>query len=296
MKNSQSQLAKELHDQYFTPVDTAKWCYEKTAEATGWDFVGTALEPSVGAFAFVEAAQLLGLKLDWTTNDLYPQLNQSPDTVLDYPKSDFQRFDYIITNPPFGPSNTLVKSFMKKSLNLSDKVMMLLPKGVRRLGFQDAMPRTARRLFDLDLVDETFHIPGFETRQVKTCVQAWCQTDIPQPTLKSQLDLRTDIFSIWASDKEETFRHHPKHGNADGQICRWGAMGRTRKELVRSGAWQSIKLNRTDVSWENFESICKTLCFDDFKDMSSSQPAFDVPVFVHRFNTAAAACGFLRPL
>jgi hypothetical protein len=73
-------------------------------------------------------------------------------------------------------------------------------------------------------------------------------------------------------------------------------MGRTRKELVRSGAWQSIKLNKTGFSWEDFEEICGELDFEDFKEMSSSQPAFDVPVFIHRFNSEAVLRGALHPL
>jgi len=35
------------------------------------------------------------------------------------------------------------------------------------------------------------------------------------------------------------------------------------------------------------------LDFSDFEELSTVAPAFDVPVFLHRFNTRAAELGFL---
>jgi hypothetical protein len=294
--NSCSKLAPELHDQYFTPVDTAKWCFEVTAEKTGWDFIGTALEPAVGGFAFVKAAEQLGLKLKWTTNDLHPQSSTHPHFTLNFIEGDFAQFDYIVTNPPFGHANVLARQFMKKSLSLSNKVMMLLPKGARRIGFQDAMPRNSQRLFDRSLIDETFEIPGHEPRQVKTCVQAWERTKTLQPTIRSTLDLRNTLITTWAAADEETYRIHPKHGKAQVQVCRWGVMGKPREELKRSGAWESVAFNSDVMNYSLFQEVCSALNFDEFVDMCSSVPSFDVPIFLHRFNVRAVQLGLLEPV
>jgi len=291
--NCNSKVAKKVNDQYFTPVDTAKWCFEAVVEATGWDFVGTALEPAVGGFAFVQAAQELGLRLQWTTNDLFPQPDVTPDTTLDFVKGDFANYDYVVTNPPFGHSNMLARQFMKKALTLSDKVVMLLPKGARRLGFQDAMPRHSRRIFDRSLFNETFEIPGHAPRTVSTCVQAWERTTTPQPTLRSTLDLRSDLITIWAAGVENTYLNHPKHGTADAQVCRWGRMGKPRDTILRSGAWESVHFNSKKLDWPTFSRICSTLDFSDFEELSTAVPAFDVPVFLHRFNTRAVELGLL---
>jgi len=292
---STSKLASQVQDQYFTPVETAKWCFEKVAKATGWSFEGTALEPAVGAFAFVEAASQLGLKLEWTTNDLFPQPGKTPDLTLDYVTEKFDSYDYVITNPPFGHANSLARQFLKKSLSLSDHVLMIFPKGARRVGFQDSMPRTARRVFDSSIEMDVYQIPGHGERKVKTCIQAWSNSETPQPTIKSQMDLRTDLISSWCASQEDTFLVHPKMGKAKAQICRWGYMGITRPEIKKSGSWESVAFNSPQVDYDTFESICRGLDFSEYKDMCSGAPAFDVPVFLHRFNTEAVSRGMLPP-
>ena len=34
MGNSQSKLAKEINDQYFTPPETAQWCFDAVGDLT----------------------------------------------------------------------------------------------------------------------------------------------------------------------------------------------------------------------------------------------------------------------
>ncbi len=287
MPNSNSKLSLEINDQYFTPVDTAKWCLEQVHEATGWTFEGTALEPAVGAFAFVEAARSLGLRLRWTTNDLFPQPGRFPTHTADFKTWDRGSFDYIITNPPFGASNSLARAFMKKSLTLAPRVVMLLPKGVRRIGFQDAMPRNARRVFDLNLNDETFVTSTDVVKSVKTCVQAWETTEETFPKIKDQLDLRDDLFTAWAAQGDNW------EDGMDLQVVRWGAMGRIvpREKLRKSGSLQSVSLKNIDE--KTFTEIQESLDFGDYEDICSGAPAFDVAMWIHRFNTEAVKRGIL---
>lgn len=288
MPNSSSKLSRSINDQYFTPVDTAKWCYEVVHEAVGWDFVGTALEPAVGEFAFVDAAEQLGLKLKWKTNDLFPG-SREPDTQQDFRKLKGE-FDYIITNPPFGYANSLARRFMKQALEMSPKVMMLLPKGARRIGFKDAMPPKASMVFDAGLEDETFVTSTNEVKQVKTCVQAWEITNETRKKIKEQLDLRDDLFTYCGSQEA----HWDE--DLDIQVVRWGAMGKIvpDEKRRRSGALMSVSLKK--ITKEDFISIQKSLDFSDYIEMCSGAPAFDVPVWVHRFNTEAVKRGLLPSL
>ena len=287
MPNSTSKLSLEINDQYFTPTGSARWCFVAVGEMAGWDFKGTALEPAVGAFAFPNASNELGLELNWTTNDLFPQDDHTPDLTENFKSKDFGSFDYVITNPPFGYANSLARSFMSKALTIAPRVMMLLPKGARRIGFQDAMPRNARKIVDLNLNDESFITSTGETKVVKTCVQAWETSDEEFPRIKDTLDLRTDLFDQWGSQLD-----HWKDG-MDLQVVRWGNMGRvipTEKQR-KSGSLMSVKLK--DISREDFVSIQESLDFSDYKDMSTAAPAFDVPAWVHRFNTEAVRRGLL---
>jgi hypothetical protein len=290
MPNSNSKLSLSINDQYFTPVDTAKWCFEQVHEQTGWEFKGTALEPAVGAFAFVDAAEQLGLDLKWTTNDLFPQPGRKPDFQQDFKKFDFGVYNYIITNPPFGSANSLARGFMKKSLTMAPRVVMLLPKGARRLGFQDAMPRNARRVLDASLDDETFVTSTGEVKIVKTCVQAWETTKQTFPKIRDSLDLRTDLMEWWGAQDE-----HWNDG-MDLQVVRWGNVGAMvpTERHRRSGSLMSVRLK--GITSDDFVHVQEALDFSDFREMCSGAPAFDVPIWVHRFNTEAVKQGLLAPV
>ena len=293
MPNSTSKLSLAINDQYFTPVDTAKWCFEQVHEATGWEFEGTALEPSVGAFSFVTAAEELGLKLEWTTNDLFPQPGRKPDFQQDFKEFEFGMYNYVITNPPFGSANSLARFFARRALALAPRMMMLLPKGARRIGFQDAMPRNARRAFDKSLDDESFITSTGETKLVKTCVQAWEATEQAFPKIKDQLDLRDDLFTCWGAQGGDWAE---KNGvKMDLQVVRWGTMGKVVPEdrLRQSGALHSVALK--ELTREDFVAIQEALDFEDYEDMCSGAPAFDVPVWIHRFNQEAVRRGLLQP-
>ena len=290
MPNCNSKLSLAINDQYFTPVDTAKWCFETVHKETGWDFKGTALEPSVGAFAFVRAAEELKLDLQWVTNDLFPQEGFEPDFSLDFTEMGIEPFDYVITNPPFGASNSLAKAFMKRALVIAPRVMMLLPKGARRLGFQDAMPRNAKRVCDKNLDDESFVTSTGELKVVKTCVQAWQTTNKTFPKIKDGLDLRDDLFQQWGAQNDNW------NDDMDLQVVRWGKVGAMvpKDRLRKSGSLMSVRLKNLDE--EDFTSIQESLDFTDFDEMCSGAPAFDIPVWVHRFNTEAVRRGLLVPV
>lgn len=292
-RNSQSSLAADIHDQYFTPVETAKWCFDYAHSAHGWEFRGTALEPSVGAGAFVMAAQQLGLELQWTTNDLYPNDAFTPDHQIDFRKSDFGEFDYCITNPPFGKANTLARACCKKGCLVSHRNLMILPRGGLRLGFQDAMPRNRQLVIETLLPDETFVTSSGEERSVKTCLLGWEKVDYEIPTQKSQLDLRTELFSYWCSGLEDW---DSRYGTCDIQISRWGTMGKIwpEEKKKQSGARMSIHLEK--VTREQWLAVHEKVDVTDYEWKSTSNsPAFDVPVWLHRFNTEAVRQGLQEP-
>ncbi len=290
MPNCNSKLSLEINDQYFTPVDTAKWCFEQVHEATGWEFRGTALEPAVGGFAFIDAADQLGLELEWTTNDLFPQPGRKPDFSEDFKGFSFGAYNYVITNPPFGAVSSLARKFLQRSLGMTGRVMMLLPKGSRRLGFQDSMPRNARKVFDKSLENEKFITSTNATKTVATCVQAWESTEETFPKIKDQLDLRDDLFTHWAAGTDSW------SDGMDVQVVRWGSMGKVvpLEKRRKSGALISVALKGVDES--TFVEVQESLDFEDFREMSTTAPAFDVPIWVHRFNTEAVKRKLLKPL
>ncbi len=216
MGNSSSNISKEIHDQYYTPLKNAEWCLTYLQNEVGWSLDGTALEPCVGTGNFVKASESLKLKLSWTTNDFFPNPSFSPDTQEDIrtiqPES---KPDFIITNPPFGSTNTLARASLKQCLTICDRVAMILPKGARRLGFLDSQPDFAHLVSDVDVPDMVYELPTGGQRTVSTCLQAWEVKDTKRPKIRDSLDLRSDFITFWASgksnfaDKLESQQDHP---------------------------------------------------------------------------------------
>ena len=164
-----SSTSRKYKDAYFTSAADAEWCIARLSEV--YDLEGkTALEPAVGSGVFVRASEKTGLL--WTTNDLYPEFAKdfTPDYALDFGKmrpDALGSYNVIITNPPFGEASSLAKKFLKRALEISDVVAMLLPRGCRRGTFLDKhISKDVKILTDLDLPGGVFSLPDGSTREV----------------------------------------------------------------------------------------------------------------------------------
>ena len=161
--------AKKFKDAYFTSPSDAKWCIEKLGEL--FDLRGKiALEPAAGSGVFLRASKKSGL--DWVTNELYPEFAQGyeADFSLDFAKDDLGplgRFDFVITNPPFGHCSHTARKFVKRALEISDVVAMLLPRSCRRGTTIDKdIPDDVKIVVDEDLPGGTFDLPDGTTKEV----------------------------------------------------------------------------------------------------------------------------------
>lgn len=166
---SASQNAEKFNDAYFTSENDVKWSMDHLASL--YDLKGkTALEPAVGSGVFPMFSESHGLA--WTTNELFPENSRgfNADYNIDFAKGDISplgKYDFVITNPPFGKSSNLAKKFIMRSLEISDVVAMVLPKGCRSPKFQDSkLPKDIKIVFDKDLPDSTFLLPDGTVREV----------------------------------------------------------------------------------------------------------------------------------
>lgn len=151
---------KKVNDQYFTRPETVEWCFGVLQEH--YDLAGkTALEPACGAGVFLSVSDSLGLGLDWTTNDLFPQEGSGIvyNHQLDFAKDPkfaevLGHFDFVITNPPFGNVSWTAKRFVTRAVEVGQVVAMILPKGCRRGNFIDTLPEDVRVVEDRLLEDK----------------------------------------------------------------------------------------------------------------------------------------------
>lgn len=166
---------KKVNDQYFTRPETVEWCFQVLSEH--YNLQGkTALEPACGGGIFLTVANSLGLGIQWTTNDLFPQEGSGvvPDHQIDFAKDPkfaevLGQFDLVITNPPFGNSSWTAKRFITRAIEVGTVVAMILPKGCRRGNFIDTLPEDVRVVEDRMLEDRDtvkFVLPDGSTKAI----------------------------------------------------------------------------------------------------------------------------------
>jgi hypothetical protein len=296
MPNSSSKVSQDIHDQYYTSLKDAEWCLTFLQDEVGWGLKGTALEPCVGTGSFVKASENLKLKLSWKTNDFFPDPSFSPDTQQDIrtlqPET---KPDFIITNPPFGKSNSLARGSLKHCLTICDRVAMILPKGARRLGFMDCQPDFAHLVADVDVPEMVYDLPTGEQRTVSTCLQVWEVKKTKRKKIRDGLDIRTNFVSWWCASKPNFADNGD--GPADFQVCRWGGvkMNTIRDKVAQSGGWISVRVN-DEGSIEEAKEIIASVDMMDYLEKSTSVAAFDPLVWLGRVNSAAVAAGRLSEL
>jgi hypothetical protein len=249
----------------------------------------------VGAGSFVTASKNLDLELEWITNDLHPNPTFTPGTQEDIRTLKVAtKPDFIITNPPFGHSNSLARKSLQHCLTLCDKVAMILPKGARRLGFLDSQPEFAHLVADVDVPSMIYELPDGSTRQVDTCLQAWEIKKTKRKKIRDGLDLRTDFVSWWCASKPNFA--DDGNGPADFQVNRWGGkkMNTIRDTIAKSGSWMSVRVNDPKVSVDEAKEIISRVDVTDYLNKSTSVAAFDPLVWLGRVNVEAVKAGILK--
>lgn len=113
-------MSKIEYDKYYTPIDLAKYCIDKTYKIIGAENITEIIEPSAGNGSFSN-------QLDCIAYDLYPECDsiiKQDYLTLDM---DYKKGRLIIGNPPYGNKNTLSVKFYKKSIQLGDYIAFILP-------------------------------------------------------------------------------------------------------------------------------------------------------------------------
>ena len=211
-----SKHSNKIDEFYATSPDTAKWLIDVLREK--YDLKGkTALEPCVGGFVFPDTAP----ELKWTTNDLNCWVDRRPDTVCDFLEGDFERFDFIITNPPFGVANKLAHGFLKKSTELADVVAMIVPSSMGKLSsrIHKLLPPDYKLVFAERCPKQWFLLPDGTERPVRTHGIIWERVEgykRPAPP-KPVKDTRTPFFEF-VEDGEFAVR---VYGDGIGDMRPW---------------------------------------------------------------------------
>jgi len=114
-------MSKIELDKYYTSKELAKYCVDKTKEIIGVSNISEYIEPSAGSGVFLDY-----LDKPYKAYDIEPEgenIIKQDYLTLDIP---YMKNRCIIGNPPYG-TNTLIRQFYKKSIELGDYIAFILP-------------------------------------------------------------------------------------------------------------------------------------------------------------------------
>ena len=200
-------MAKIENDKYYTPVDLANYCINKTFEIIGKENITDIIEPSAGNGSFSN-------QLDCTAYDLYPEGNNI--IKQDYLKLDlpYKKGRLIIGNPPYGKSNTLSVKFYKKAVELGDYISFILP--ISQLN-------NNQQMYEFDLIySEDLGKKLYSNKKLHCCFNIY-KRNINGLNKKPNYKLKDVEIKEYRRGKGG--KTLPSNYNYDIAICGWGNVG-----------------------------------------------------------------------
>ena len=202
-------MAKIHLDKYYTPVDLAKYCVEKTKEIIGEDNITEYLEPSAGSGVFLKY-----LDKPYLAYDIEPEgenIVQADYLTLNL---EYKKGRCIIGNPPYGIKNTLSVKFYKKSIELSDYIAFILPIG---------QLNNNQQMYEFDLIYS--EDPG---KQLYSNIKLHCCFNIYKRNskgLNKKPNYKLKDVEIKEYRRGKGGKTIPSDCNYDIAICGWGNVG-----------------------------------------------------------------------
>ena len=193
-------MAKIENDKYYTPVDLAKYCIDKTFEIIGKENIVEIIEPSAGNGSFSN-------QLDCIAYDLHPEgegIIKQDYLKLDLP---YKKGRLIIGNPPFGDRSNLFRKFYNKSVELGDYISFISP---------IKMLNNTRQNYKFNLIhSEDLNLREYSGVELHCCLNIYKR---PKNGLNKKSNIKLKDISIYRED-EKIYQSIIE----DFKICRMGA-------------------------------------------------------------------------
>lgn len=229
------------NDKYYTPIDLANYCWQKTVDIIGIDNITHIIEPSCGNGAFYH----YNIKPD-VGYDIEPDFDCDNVCVSDYLSADieYRQGRLIIGNPPYGSKLYLAQMFYKKSTKIADYIAFILP--ISQLNNTNSM-------YEFDLIhSEDLGKKLYTDRQLHCCFNIYKRPD--NGTLNKKPTHKLKDVTIYRQDSK---------GYADRdfdlRMCYWGdgTAGKILKDDEHYSAEYKIKINNTDIKNDVIEVLSR---------------------------------------
>ena len=224
------------NDKYYTPIDLAKYCINKTYEIIGCNNITDVIEPSAGNGSFSNQIKCIAYDLLPESKDIIQQdyltLNET-----------YKKGRLIIGNPPYGRCLNLAQKFYKKSVNLGDYIAFILP--ISQLNNSNSM-------YEFDLIhSEDLGEKEYSGIKLHCCFNIYKrpQKGLNKPKIKKLKDI-----TIYRQDSKGYLEK-----DFDIRMCYWGnaSAGKILKEHEHYSAEYKIKIHNLELKDKIIEVLNK---------------------------------------
>ncbi len=196
-------------DQFFTPVNTAKYCYDKFIEVLNKynddEKSYTFIEPSAGDGKFLKLLpenRRIGMDIEPMNEEIIKQ------DYLNWKPSDDKKY-IVIGNPPFGLRGQLALKFINHSSHFADYVCFILPQLFESDG--KGVPRKRVEGFNLihsEKLDTNFEYPDGKTVLIECIFQIWSKFHLNEKyIIKENINPNLKIYSLSDGGTQTTKRN-----------------------------------------------------------------------------------------
>lgn len=204
-------MAKIELDKYYTDIELAKYCINKTFEIIGKENIVEIIEPSAGNGSF-------SLQIDnCIAYDIKPEHESIKEQDYLKLELEYKKGRLFIGNPPFGSrSGNMAKQFYKKNIKEGDYIAYILP--ISQLN-------NIVGLFDFDLIySENLTNLKYSDADVHCCFNIY-KRPLNGLNKKPKFELK-DVEIIEHRRKTQEFFNNSEiricvFGNSMGKVCKY---------------------------------------------------------------------------
>lgn len=230
-------MPKIENDKYYTPIDLANYCWDKTFEIIGEQNISEIIEPSVGNGSFLHHKT----HMPHFAYDIEPNCSSNFTKIIqgDYLKQDIKYLwgRLIIGNPPYGNKLYLAQKFFKKSILIADYIAFILP--ISQLNNTHSM-------YEFDLIySEDLGIQIYTDRELHCCFNIY-KIPINEELNKKPISKLKDISIYRQDSKNYNLMQY------DIRMCYWGdgTAGKILDDTEHYSAEYKIKIHNEKLKTE----------------------------------------------
>ena len=241
-------MAKIELDKYYTPVNLAKYCIDKTFEIIGKENITDIIEPSAGNGSFSNQLECIAYDIDAEHKSIIKQ---------DYLKLEleYKKGRLIIGNPPYGRCMNLAQKFYKKSIQIGDYIAFILP---------ISCLNNTQSLFEFDLIySEDLGEHNYSNHQLHCCFNIYKR---PINGLNKQKRIKLKDVKIIRQDSKQ----YNEIIDYDIRMCYWGngSAGKILKDNEHYAAEYKIIILNDDIREDVIRVLNEVNWFDELNKIA----------------------------